>query len=456
MEADLALFSHRVWWKNRIQPATIFLENGLVKSIQAGKASKINCPLEDLGQNVIMPGLIDCHVHLNEPGRTHWEGFDTGTKAAAAGGITTIVDMPLNSSPVTTNAAAFKYKLAAARGKLQINCGFWGGIIPENANQLEDLLKSGVLGIKAFLTHSGIDDFPNVIEQDLRKAMPIIAKSGRPLLVHCEIDSPHVALEGLKQNPTSYRAYLNSRPKSWENEAIALIIQLCRAYHCRTHIVHLSSAEAIPQILAAKEEGLPLSVETCPQYLFFNAEEIPDGDTRFKCAPPIREKANNTRLWQALKGGVIDFIATDHSPAPPEIKELESGNFKKAWGGIAGLQFLLSATWTVAKQNGSSLEDIVNWLSARPAQFLGLEKKKGKIEIGYDADLVVWNPDESFVVEEKTILHRHKITPYMGKKLFGKVKATYVDGIKVFNGRTFTKPNIERFIFWPKVNDDLS
>ena len=277
-----------------------------------------------------MPGVIDAHVHINEPGRTEWEGFDTGTQAAAAGGITTIIDMPLNANPVTTTVIAFDEKIVASKSKLHVNVGFYGGLVPGNQNELEGLIQAGVLGIKCFLTHSGIDEFPNVGKKEIDAAMPIIAKYGLPLLVHCELESKQVDNQ-FSDFPNSYRYYLASRPKQWENDAVELMIKLCRKHNCKTHIVHVSSAEALASIKEAKEEGLLLTAETCPHYIYFSAEDIPDSNCLFKCAPPIREKENNDLLKAALKSGVLDFIATDHSPAPPDIKELTTGNLQKAW-----------------------------------------------------------------------------------------------------------------------------
>ena len=367
-----------------------------------------------------------------------WEGFDTATKAATAGGITTLVDMPLNSLPVTTTAKAFDEKIKATNGQLHANCGFWGGVVPGNEREIEPLTEKGVLGFKAFLTHSGIDEFPNSSESDLKKAMPLIAKHGLPLLVHCELSAPthHSPL------PTSiYNNYLASRPKQWEDDAIALMIRLCEEFNCRVHIVHLSSADSIEQIADAKQRGLPLTVETAQHYLFFNAEEINEGQTQFKCAPPIREKANNERLWQALKDGIIDFVATDHSPAPPALKELASGDFMKAWGGISSIQFALPVLWTAAKTRGCRLNEPAKWLCESPALLPGLENIKGKIQKGYDADLVAWDPESSFIVRENMIHHRHKITPYLDEKLYGVVKQTWLGGEKVFDNGAFIHLN---------------
>lgn len=389
----------------------------------------------ELGDLVLMPGIIDPHVHINEPGRAEWEGFDTATKSALAGGITSLVEMPLNASPVTTTVKAFEEKLKAAEGKLHANCGFWGGIIPGNEKEIEPLAERGVWGFKAFLTPSGIDEFPPVTKKDLRKAMPLIAKLGLPLLVHCELDSPLPA----GRNPQSYREYLQSRPPSWEDKAIELMIRLCEEYNCRTHIVHLSSAGSIEQIARAKAKGLPLTVETAQHYLYFSAEEIPDGRTEFKCAPPIREKANNEKLWQALKAGIIDFVATDHSPAPPSMKQAETGDLQKAWGGIASLQLALPVLWTAARKRGCSPVDLARWLCEKPALLPGLGRK-GKIEAGYDADFVLWDPDLSLPVIPAILEQRHKITPYLKEELVGVVQQTWLSGLKVFERGDYPQP----------------
>ncbi|MEO8148364.1 MAG: allantoinase AllB [Bacteroidia bacterium] len=451
MSIDLALKSKNVLTPNGFVDRIVLIGDGkiidVVNSIPIGDNSlsfgegRGEVMITDAGDSIIMPGIIDPHVHINEPGRTEWEGFDTATKAAAAGGITTMIEMPLNASPVTTTKINFQTKLDAAKNKLHVNCGFWGGVVPDNLNELEELLDSGVFGLKAFLTHSGIDDFPNTNEEHLRKALLTLKKYNKPLLVHCELDTIHDDLKFLDENPKSYAAYLKSRPKSWENNAIKLMIDLCRETHARVHIVHLSSAESIEQIQKAKTEGLPLTVETAPHYLFFNAEEIPDGATQYKCAPPIREKENNEKLWNALRKGIIDFIATDHSPALPELKEIESGNFKKAWGGVAGLQFSLPAVWTKAREKNIPITQMAKWLSENPAKFIGLENIKGKIQKGFDADIVVWNPEKKFTVKENMIQHRHKITPYLNRELFGVAEQTYVNGRKVFDNGSFINLN---------------
>lgn len=426
------------------------LNEGLIVDVLSALPAGSNFQLIELGNKLLMPGVIDPHVHINEPGRTEWEGFDTATKAALAGGITTLVDMPLNSSPVTTTAKAFDEKMLAAQNKLHTNVGFWGGLIPGNENEIELLIQKGVLGFKAFLTHSGIDDFPNATEEELRMAMPIIAKYNLPLLVHCELtDSEKITnnefgITNIEQPETrnnSYINYLNSRPKKWEDDAIAMMIRLCEEFNCRTHIVHLSSADSLAQIATAKQKGLPLTVETGQHYLYFTAEEIKDGQTQFKCAPPIREKENNDKLWQALKNGLIDFVATDHSPATPNLKEIESGNFMKAWGGIASIQFALPVLWTAAKKRNCTFSDLAKWLCENPAKLIGKENSKGKIEKGFDADLIVVDDEKTFVITENIIHHKHKVTPYLGKILSGVVEQTYLAGEKVYEDEKFIQLN---------------
>ena len=325
---DTILKSNNAVIGNQIKPAWIAIKNAIIAEVWTLLPDHVQQEITDLGDRYLLPGVVDTHVHINEPGRTHWEGFDTATKSAIAGGITTLVDMPLNASPVTTTVKALQQKMIAAEKNLHTNCGFWGGIVPGNEKEIEGLIENGVLGFKAFLTHSGIDEFPNVTEADLKKAMPLIAKYDLPLLVHCELtDGEQHASDA---EPSSYRDYLSLRSRAWEDNAINLMIRLCEEYHCRVHIVHLSSSGSIEPVKKAKEKGLPLTVETGQHYLYFNAETIPDGQTQFKCAPPIREKENNDLLWEALQEGIIDFVATDHSPAPADMKELDSRDFRKA------------------------------------------------------------------------------------------------------------------------------
>lgn len=409
----------------------VIIDRGKIIDVITAPAPEMKVD-EDATGYVLMPGIVDPHVHINEPGRTDWEGFDTATRAALAGGITSLVDMPLNASPVTTTVSAFEQKLAATKGKLHVNCGFWGGVIPGNQMDLEPLIDKGVLGFKAFLTHSGIDEFPNVNEADLRTAMPIIARHGLPLLVHCELESavvPPSATEG--EAARSYHNYLLSRPRKWEDDAVAMMIRLCEEFHCGVHIVHLSSSDSLPQIQKAREKGLPLTVETGQHYLFFD-EAIPDGATQYKCAPPIREKENREKLWKALKEGLIDFVATDHSPATPGLKHLDDGNFMKAWGGIASLQFALPVLWKTALEHGCSEADMTKWLCDQPARFAGLSQK-GRIEAGCDADILIWDPAKAFTITEDIILHRHKLTPYLGRELKGVTHQVYLSGKKIFD-----------------------
>ena len=434
---DAAIISNRTITPDGIKKAVVLIKNGKIADV-LNEIPQGDFPVTNVGDSVLMPGIVDPHVHINEPGRTNWEGFDTATKAAIAGGITSLVEMPLNASPVTTTAKAFDEKIKAAKGKLHTNCGFWGGIIPGNEKEIEPLIEKGVLGFKAFLTHSGIDEFPNVTEEDLRKAMPLIAKHNLPLLVHGELSDP-TQLSPLTTH--HYNNYLSSRPKKWEDDAIALMIRLCEEFNCRTHIVHLSSADSIGQIARAKQKGLPLTVETAQHYLYFNAEEINDGRTEFKCAPPIREKGNNERLWQALKDGIIDFVATDHSPAPPEMKEINSGDFMKAWGGISSIQFALPVLWTAAMRHDCGLKDLAKWLCSNPSSLPDLQNRKGKIVAGYDADFVMWKPEKPFLVTQEMIHHKHKITPYLNEGLFGTVEQTWLAGEKIYDAGIFLHLN---------------
>ena len=433
------IYSTNCWVNEKLQPATICFQNGVITNIVFDKL----VDAEDFETHIIMPGVIDVHVHVNEPGRTEWEGFESATLAAAAGGTTTIVDMPLNASPVTTTLKAFQEKLRASTDKMNVNCGFYGGLIPGNIHNLEELIQAGVLGIKCFLTHSGIDEFPNVTEKDLELAMPILAKNKIPLLAHCEMYNEEMQCD-FENHPTSYQHYLSSRPKKWENDAIAMMIRLCRKHQCSIHIVHVSSAEALDMIDKAKHEGLPITAETCAHYIYFNAENIPDAKCMYKCAPPIREKANNEQLKKALKNGVLDFISTDHSPAPPSIKEIETGNLKKAWGGIAGIQFLLSASWSALK-NSISIEEFIPLVTSKPAAFIKANNK-GKLSVGADADIVIWYSKGSKIVQQEDILFKHKISPYIAENLTGIVIETIVNGETVFSKNQIKTKNKGRWL----------
>jgi allantoinase len=432
---DLIIKGNRILLPEGFLRGAIYIAEGKIIAIENNSKLMETRLVIDADNNIVMPGIIDPHVHINEPGRTEWEGFDTATRAAAAGGITTIIDMPLNSTPVTTNFANLRTKIWAVKNNAHVNVGFYGGVVPGNLYDLEKLLQGGVFGLKAFLCHSGIDDFPNVQPEELHDVLLLLKKYNRPLLVHCELAEEHEGLNQLKENPASYQAYLESRPHSWEDKAIAAMIRLCRATGAHIHIVHLSSAKALNYIKAARIEKLPLTVETAPHYLIFAAEEIEDGNTLLKCAPPIRQKSNNEALWKGLKNGLIDFIATDHSPAPPSMKELHTGNFEKAWGGIAGLQFSLPAVWTAGQDEDITFHDICRWLCENPARFLQLETSKGRIENGYDADITIWDPDQEISYER--IYHRHPATPYANIPLKGKVQHTIVNGKVVFSSDRF-------------------
>jgi allantoinase len=423
------LKSRRVVLPQGVIPGVILVRDGVIESVvdEAPRAVDVI----DFGALAISPGVVDGHVHMNEPGRTEWEGFDTATRAAAAGGVTTVVDMPLNSVPVTTTRTALDAKLAASEGHCFVDVGFWGGVVPGNTPDLGPLAEGGVLGCKAFMVHSGIDDFPNTTESDLAQAMPVLRDHGLPLLAHAELD---LGAQVSEPNPRAYRGYLQSRPPSWEDAAIALLIAQCRRTRCPVHIVHLSSATSIPMLRAARAEGLPITVETCPHYLCLEAESIPDGATLFKCAPPIRERANREALWAALFEGVIDFVITDHSPCAPALKLPETGDFHNAWGGIASLQLGLPAVWTEARRRGADLARLATWMSAGPAAFAGLSQRKGRIAPGLDADLVIWDPDATFVPERDQLFFRHKVSPYLGRQLAGRVHQTILRGVAIFDG----------------------
>jgi len=435
---DFALRSEEIITPSGARSGLVVVRNGRILDVVPPDTA-VSCPVHAVGHRAVLPGLIDPHVHINEPGRADWEGFDTATRAALAGGLTTLVDMPLNSAPVTTSVANLVLKRAATAGQLHTNCGFWGGAVPGNAAEVPGLIAEGVLGFKAFLTHSGIDDFPNATEADLRRIMPLLARHGLPLLVHCELSQDDDAWK--QHDKRSYANYLASRPKAWEDGAVALMIRLCEETGCPVHIVHLSSADSLPAIAAAKARGLPLTVETGQHYLFFAAEDIPDGGTAYKCAPPIRERANNEQLWQALQTGLIDFVATDHSPAPPQLKQLTTGDFTTAWGGIASLQLALPVLWTAARGRAVGLPEVARWLSTNPARLIGQNHRKGRIAPGYDADLLVLDAARTFTVTEELLHHRHKTSPYLGRELRGVVEQTYLAGQLVYQRPEFRQLN---------------
>jgi len=435
---DAVIRGKRVVTPGGERAAAIHITGGLIVAVTELDAAPAGVPTLDAGDLAVLPGLVDTHVHINDPGRSDWEGFETATRAAIAGGVTTLVDMPLNCLPVTTRAAALQAKLGACAGKLRCDVGFWGGVIPDNVGELGGLADAGVLGCKAFLVHSGIDEFPNVTERDLRRAMPVLRDRGLPLLAHAELDlgppGPPAPDGDGGDDPRAYASYLRSRPRAWEDEAIRLLVRLCRETGCAVHVVHLSSSSSLPALRAAKDEGLPITVETCPHYLCFDAEAISDGATHFKCAPPIRERENREALWRALSDGTIDLVISDHSPCTPALKLAERGDFQQAWGGIASLQLGLRAVWTEARRRGHAVADIAAWMSERPARLAGLAARKGRIAPGLDADLVVWDPDEERVVDAAELRFRHKISPYVGRALAGRVHLTVLRGQVIYDG----------------------
>ncbi len=380
---------------------------------------------------VLLPGLVDTHVHVNEPGRTEWEGFATATRAAAAGGVTTIVDMPLNSLPPTVDVPALETKRKAAEGQCFVDVGFWGGAVPGNVDALRGLHDAGVFGVKCFLMDSGVPEFPPLGPAELEEYLAVLQSFGGLLLVHAEDGT---AIEHAPSAPgEGYRSFLASRPREAENLAIAHVVEAARRTGARAHIVHLSSADALPLIRSAQQEGVRITAETCPHYLVFTAEEIPDRATQYKCCPPIREADNRELLWRGLTGDVLECVVSDHSPCTPELKRLDSGDFGLAWGGIAGLQLGLSAVWTEARRRGRTLRDVARWMAEGPARLAGLGRK-GRIAVGYDADLCVFAPDDAFVVDPATLHHKNRITPYAGRPMTGAVRTTWVRGGEVSAG----------------------
>jgi allantoinase len=438
---DLVVRGRRVATPKGERPAAIHIRGGVIATVSGFDDIPAGYAVHEAGESAVMPGLVDTHVHINEPGRTEWEGFATATRAAAAGGITTLIEMPLNSIPATTTAAGFREKIAAAAGQLSVDVGFWGGVVPGNVAELRPLWEAGVFGFKCFLVPSGVAEFHEVGESDLRAALPELAALGAHLLAHAELPGP--IEEAVRKRPQSalanrYATWLASRPRQAEHEAIALLLRLAEELHVRIHIVHLSSSDSIAQLRQARARGIRVSVETCPHYLTFTSEEIADGATQFKCAPPIRERENLEKLWTALREGTIDFIASDHSPCPPAMKLREEGDFLRAWGGIASLQISLPAVWTQARSRSYALSHVAEWMCRGPACLAGLEKRKGAIAAGCDADLVIWNPDAKFCVDPARLHHRHKLTPYAGRELFGAVETTFLRGRKVFERGQFS------------------
>ena len=436
-----AFQSTRVLTPHGLAPATLVVEAGRFVEVQAGTTSIEGA--HDFGDAVLLPGLVDTHVHINEPGRTEWEGFATATRAAAAGGVTTVVDMPLNCVPETLDVAALEAKRAAARGKAWVDWAAWAGVVRGNAACVKPLATAGVPGFKCFLIHSGIDGFVWVDESDLRAALKELKGTGLPLLAHAEVAAPVEAataeLNRADEDWRRYATYIASRPDAAEIDAIALLIGLSEEFQTPVHIVHLASARALPLLKDARKRRVPITVETCTQYLHFAAEEIPDGATEYKCAPPIRSAENREQLWQALAEGDIDFVVTDHSPCPPAMKRREEGRWDKAWGGIASLGLALPSLWTGMNARKIGLERIAEWMASGPARLAGLSSKKGALAPGADADFVVFDPETEWTVTPDELHFRHKVSPYIGATLRGKVRETWLRGERIFGQGEFTR-----------------
>jgi allantoinase len=434
-----AFVSTRVVTQQGVRAAAVLESDGRIHGLCAADAVPAGYDVHDFGDLAILPGLVDSHVHINEPGRTEWEGFWTATRAAAAGGYTTLVDMPLNCLPETTTVPALEAKRDAARGKCFVDWAAWGGVAGDNAAEIESLAHAGVKGFKCFLIHPGCDGFQMVTLQQLERALPHVARTGLPLLVHAELAEPIETATATLQGSDwrRYETYLNSRPDAAELAAIRLLIALCRQYRFRLHIVHLAAALALEELQMARQEGLPVTVETCPHYLAFAAEEIQDGSTLHKCAPPIRGIENREKLWEALKGREIDLVATDHSPCPPEMKRLEEGRFDRAWGGIASLSVALPVMWTVMRARNFGLVDLARIMAEKTADLAQLGSRKGRIAEGCDADLIIFDPEAEFEIHRDMLHTRHRISPYVGMQVQGRVLATYLKGQVVFREGTF-------------------
>ncbi|KAM9033568.1 allantoinase, mitochondrial-like [Sarcophilus harrisii] len=430
--------SNRMVINDAVIPAEIVIVGGRIAQILpiGSRVQSQGEKVLDAGNLVVMPGIVDSHVHINEPGRTAWEGFHSATRAAAAGGITTLVDMPLNCQPPTTTLDNFHSKLRAARRQCYVDVAFWGGLVPGNANDLRPMMEAGVPGFKCFLIDSGVKEFPHVGVQDLHVAMKELQGTDCVLLFHAEEELDVGKPVG--GEPSEYSTFLASRPDAMEVKAIRTICELCLQYKVRCHIVHLSSAQALPIIQAARREGAPLTVETTHHYLSLEASEVPPGSTQYKCCPPIRSKKNQDQLWVALQKGDIDLVVSDHSPCTADLKHLDSGNFLQAWGGISSLQFGLPLFWTSARLRGFALPDVVRFMCTNPAKLSGLETHKGSLRPGHDADLVIWDPDKELEVNERMIQHKNKLTPYLGFRLLGEVFATVVRGNLVYLNGEFS------------------
>jgi allantoinase len=434
-----AFLSRRIVTPEGIRTGAVLVKGERFHGVVSQEQIPASAICEDFGDAALLPGLVDSHVHINEPGRTEWEGFYTATRAAAAGGYTMLADMPLNSVPVTTNVEALAAKRAAANGKCHVDWAAWGGVVQGNRKDIEPLAQAGARGFKCFLVDPGIEEFTMVRESDLRAALPHIARTGLPLLVHAEVPGPIEAANELLESSdwTRYETYLQSRPDEAELSAIQLMLSLCSEYGVHLHIVHLTTGKALEMLRTARTAGDHVTVETCPHYLHLAAETISNGATQCKCAPPIRSRENREELWQAMRDGVIDMIVTDHSPCPPAMKQFEDGNFRTSWGGIASLSMALPVTWTEAQARGFMLTDIARWMSEEPARLVGCDQRKGRISANYDADFIVFDTDADFMVTEGHLHHRHAVSPYMNEKLRGMVRRTYLRGKVVFQDGEF-------------------
>lgn len=434
MPADLVVRSRRMVFQGEVRPASLVVADGRIVDILPLEATVSAAAVYDAGERAVLPGLVDTHVHVNEPGRTEWEGFESATRAAAAGGITTLVDMPLNAVPATTTAAALAAKVQAARGQVRVDVGFWGGVIPGNGAELGPLVEAGALGFKCFVVDSGVPEFPAASYDDIAAVLPGLKRLGLPLLVHAE--DPEVIARNAaafeRGLPTDHATWLATRPPEAEVVAVTRLLELASGPRARLHIVHVAAAAVLPLLADARRRGVPVSAETCPHYLTFSAEEVPWGGTAFKCAPPLREAEHREALWQGLADGTLDLIASDHSPSPPAGKHLEDGRFDAAWGGIASLQLSLPVTWTEASRRGFGLVDLARWMAEAPARLAGLAGRKGVLAVGADADVTVVDTEATFNVDPRRLYHRHAVTPYAGRTLRGVVTTTFLAGRAVF------------------------
>jgi allantoinase len=437
---DLIVRGRRVVLPDGMRPASVAVRDGRIVAVETLDAEISATSTVDVGDLVVLPGLVDSHVHVNDPGRAEWEGWNTATRAAAAGGVTTIADMPLNSVPATTDVSALEAKVAAAEGRAHVDYGLWGGVVPGNADEIAALLDAGALGFKAFMVDSGVPEFPPADDEDLRAAMGQLGHA--PLLVHAE-DTASLDPAALASDPARYASWLASRPPRSEARAIERLAALAGDTGARVHVVHVSSIDGVRAIGAARRAGVAMTAETCPHYLFLDGAAIANRATLFKCAPPIRERVHGEALWSALREGTLELVASDHSPCPPGMKV---GDFATAWGGIASLELALAVTWTAARERGFGPIDLARWMSAAPSRLAGIDDRKGAIAPGLDADLVVWDPDAEFEVRPEALHQRHAQTPYAGLRLTGRVLTTVLRGRRIYDAGEFPEPAAGRFL----------